>query len=419
MTAFDPTLLRQRFPSLTHSQAIFFDNPGGTQVPQSVINATAHYYRECNANIGGAFPTSQRTDAILKETRQAMADFLNAPSPECLIFGANMTTLTFHLARSIAETIAPGDEIVITTLDHDANVTPWTDLEAAGAVIRVAGVLPDGALDMNSLQSLLSERTRLVAVTHASNAVGAVPDAAKIIEMAHAVGAWVFVDAVQFAPHGPIDVQALDCDFLACSAYKFFGPHIGILYGKAEHLTTLRPHKVRPAKDGLPYRWETGTQNHEGFAAVGAALAYLNDIGEMFGAEWRDEYAAQNYTGRRLSMKTAMRAILEYEKTLSHALISGLQTVPGLKIYGPTDLNRLEQRIPTLAFTWEALSPRETAEQLAARNICCWSGNYYALLLMEHWNLEASGGAVQIGLAHYNTLAEIEFLVHSLREIQG
>ena len=420
MTAFDPALLRQRFPSLSHSEsAIFFDNPGGTQVPQSVIDASAHYYRECNANIGGAFPTSQRTDVILKETRQAMADFLNAPSPECLVFGANMTTLTFHLARSIAETIRPGDEIVITTLDHDANVTPWTDLEEVGAVIRMAGILPDGTLDMASLKSLLCERTRLVAVTNASNAVGSVPDVATIVTMAHAVGAWVFVDAVQFAPHGPIDVQKLDCDFLACSAYKFFGPHMGILYGKAEHLTTLRPHKVRPAKDSLPYRWETGTQNHEGFAAIGAALAYLNEIGERFGTEWEEEYAAQNFVGRRLTMKTAMRAILEYEKTLSRALISGLQTIPNLKIYGPTNVDRLEQRIPTLAFTWNALSPCETAEQLALRNICCWSGNYYALLLMEHWNLEAAGGAVRIGLAHYNTVAEIEMLMNALREIQA
>ncbi len=417
MTAFDPMPLRQQFPALADSHLIFFDNPGGTQVPQAVIDATTRYYQNSNANIGGAFPTSQRTDAILKETRQAMADFLNAPSPETLVFGANMTTLTFHLARSIAETIRPGDEIVITTLDHDANVTPWTDLEAAGAAIRVVGVLPDGTLDMASLEGLLNERTRLVAVTHASNATGSVPDVAAITKMAHAVGAWVFIDAVQYAPHGPIDVQALDCDFLACSAYKFFGPHVGVLYGKAEHLTGLRPHKVRPAKDTLPYRWETGTQNHEGFAAVGAALGYLNDVGEMYGGNWRAEYAAQNYTGRRLTMKMAMRAILEYEKTLSHALISGLQTVPDLQIHGLTDLDRLDERIPTLAFTWDKFSPRETAERLAGKNICCWSGNYYALRLMEHWNLEASGGAVRIGLAHYNTLAEIEELVHTLREM--
>ena len=419
MTAFDPAPLRSLFPALSHSDAIFFDNPGGTQVPQSVIDATVHYYSQCNANIGGAFPTSQRTDAMLKETRQAMADFLNAPSPETLVFGANMTTLTFHLARSIAETIKPGDEIVITTLDHDANVAPWTDLEAAGAVIRVAEVLPDGTLDRDSLQSMLSERTRLVAVTHASNAVGSVPDVAAITEMAHAVGAWVFVDAVQYAPHGPIDVQKLDCDFLACSAYKFFGPHLGVLYGKAEHLANLRPHKVRPAKDSLPYRWETGTQNHEGMAACGAALGYLAEIGERFGAAWNAEYAAQGYSGRRLTFKTAMRAILEYEKTLSHALIRGLQTIPGLTLYGPTDTDRLEKRIPTLAFTWNALPPRETTERLAAYNVYCWSGNYYALRLMEHLNLETSGGAVRIGLAHYNTLTEIERLITALREIQA
>ena len=281
---FDVNRARTQFAALSQSfegrPAIFFDNPGGTQVPDSVIDAVSRYYREQNANVGGAFPTSRRTDAVLAEARQIMTDLLNAPDPHTIVFGANMTTLTFHLARSLAETIRPGDEIVITNLDHDANVTPWTDLQAQGAIIKVVDInTEDCTLPLDNVRHALSERTRLVAVTHASNAVGTVPDVAAITRMAHEVGALVFVDAVQFAPHGPIDVQALDCDFLACSAYKFFGPHVGILYGKTAHLEQLRPHKVRPSKNTLPYRWETGTLNHEGIAGTAAAVAYMETLG--------------------------------------------------------------------------------------------------------------------------------------------
>ncbi len=284
---FDPAPLRAQFPALNHAfngqPAVFFDNPGGTQVPNAVIEAVARCYREQNANVGGAFETSRRADAVVAEARTSMADLLNAPGPETIVFGANMTTLTFHLARSIAETIRPGDEIVVTDLDHDANVTPWTDLQAAGATLRVVGIHPeDGTLDLDSLRAALSERTRLLAVTHASNAVGTITDVAAITRMAHAAGALVFVDAVQYAPHGPIDVQHLDCDFLACSAYKFFGPHVGVLYGKPEHLARFTPHKVRPAKDVSPSRWETGTLNHEGLAGVTAAVRYLEAIGRRF-----------------------------------------------------------------------------------------------------------------------------------------
>ena len=414
MTDFDAAPLRAQFPAIANTRTVYFDNPGGTQVPESVIEATSRYYREQNANIGGAFLTSQRTDAVIAGARAGMAALLNAPSPETIVFGANMTTLTFHLARSIAETIRPGDEIVITNLDHDANVAPWTDLEAAGAVIRSAGVLPDGTLNVDELQSLLNARTRLVAVTHASNAIGTVPDVAAITQMAHDAGAQVFIDAVQYAPHGPIDVQALDCDYLACSAYKFFGPHVGVLYGKAEPLRTLTPHKVKPAKDALPYRWETGTLNHEGLAAVGAAIAYLESIGERFGAEYKTEYTNVGYSGRVLTLKTAMRAIRDYEQTLSRALITGLQSLPDLTLYGLTDTHRLAERVPTVAFTSPHHTPRALAERLAQADINVWSGNYYALRLMEHLGLEATGGAVRVGLAHYNTIAEINALLNAL-----
>lgn len=410
---FDPTPLRAQFPSLSLTldghPAVFFDNPGGTQVPNRVIEAVADYYRSSNANVGGAFATSRRTDAVVAGARAAVADLLNAPGPETIVFGPSMTALTFHLARSLAETIKPGDEVVVTTLDHDANVAPWLDLEASGAVIRVIDIHPeDGTLDMEGLQAALSPRTRLVAVTAASNAVGTMPDVTRIIQMAHEVGALVFVDAVQFAPHAPVDVQALDCDFLACSAYKFFGPHMGVLYGKAEHLTRLTPHKVRPSKDAIPYRWESGTLNHEGLAGVTAAVDYLAGVGERFGPLAPD---------RRLQLKAAMSAIREYEQTLSRRLLEGLKAIGDITIYGLTDSARLDERLPTVAFTWPRLTPRETAEYLAARGFCVWSGNYYALGLMERLGLEGYGGAVRVGLAHYNAAAEIDRMVAALQDV--
>ncbi len=422
MPDFDPMPLRQQFPSLALTldahPAVFFDNPGGTQVPSAVIEAVSDYYKTSNANVGGAFATSRRTDGVVAEARAAMADFLNAPGPETIVFGPSMTALTFHLSRSLAETISPGDEVVVTALDHDANVAPWADLQAAGAIIRAADVYPaDGTLDLDSFARTLSPRTKMVAVTHASNAVGTVPPVAEIIGMAHERGALVFVDAVQYAPHGPIDVQKLDCDFLACSPYKFFGPHAGVLYGKAEHLTRLTPHKVRPSKDAIPYRWELGTLSHESLAGVTAAVTYLESVGERYGKPFRDGYAAQGYAGRRLTLKTAMAAIKAYEQTLSRHLLTGLQTLPDVTIYGLTDPGRLDERLPTAAFTWPRLTPRETAEYLATLGICVWSGNYYALRLMEALGLEERGGAVRVGLAHYNTAEEIDRMIAALHDV--
>ncbi len=290
MALLDVRMARRQFTSLAQTwegqPAVFFDNPGGTQVPDGVIEATVRYYREQNANVGGAFPTSRRTDDVVTRARQDMADLLNVAHPHEIVFGANMTTLTFHLARSLADTIQPGDEIVVTNLDHDANVAPWTDLKAQGAVVKIVDIdTNDCTLSLDGFREVLSERTKLVAISHASNAVGTVPDVSAITRLAHEVGALVFVDAVQFAPHGPIDVQALDCDFLACSAYKFFGPHVGILYGKAEHLERLTPHKVRPSKNAIPYRWETGTLNHEGLGGrVGSrAVPFHIDAGRNTG----------------------------------------------------------------------------------------------------------------------------------------
>lgn len=405
---FAPYPLRAQFPALAQEwqgrPLIFFDNPGGTQVPESVIEATAHYYRESNANIGGAFETSRRTDAVIAGARSAMADLLNAPAPETIVFGPNMTSLTFQMARAFGRTIRPGDEIIVTNLDHDANVTPWTDLQEAGAIIKVWDIENDCTLNPERLRALLSERTRLLAMTHASNAVGTIPDVAASIQLAHSAGALVYVDAVQFTPHGSVDVQALDCDFLACSAYKFFGPHVGALYGKAEHLVRLTPYKVRPAKNLIPNRWETGTLNHEGLAAVTAAVDYLAQIGRAAGAE----------NTRRQQLKRAMETIRAYEKTLSAEVLTGLSRLEGIRVQGLTDLNRLEERLPTFACTLPHCSPRAAAEYLGAQGICCWSGNYYALRLMERLGLEAQGGALRIGLAHYNTREEVERLLETL-----
>lgn len=424
MSNFDTTTLRHGFTALHQSwnsnPAVFFDNPGGTQVPDIVIEAVSRYYRDQNANVGGAFPTSKRTDIVMAEARQAMADLLNAPDPHAIIFGANMTTLTFHLARSFAETIKPGDEIVITNLDHDANVTPWTDLQAQGAVIKIVDVdTQECTLPLENVQKALTERTKLVAVTHASNAVGTIPDVASIIRMAHEVGALVFVDAVQYAPHAPIDVQALDCDFLACSAYKFFGPHVGVLFGKTHLLEALTPHKVRPAKNTLPYRWETGTLNHEGIAGTAAAITYLASLENLHAGNLSAEEKQSGITGtgRQQTLKRAMQGLKDYEQTLSRYFLTRLQEIEDITLYGIKDPTRLSERVPTFAFTWPRLSPRATVEHLAQHGIACYSGNYYALRLMERLGLEADGGAVRIGLAHYNTTEEIDRLINALQSV--
>lgn len=418
---FDIAWVRRQFPSLemVHdgNPMVFFDGPGGTQMCSRSIREMIDYMQSRCANSGGAFETSRRTDETVRLARAAMADLLNAPEPETIVFGANMTTLTFHLARSIGETLTPGDEIVVTNLDHDANVTPWVDLERCGAVIRVADIDPsDATLTVAAVESLLTERTRLVAVTHASNAVGTAPDVAAIVRSAHAVGALVFVDAVQYVPHGPVDVQALNCDFLACSAYKFFGPHVGVLYGKREHMERLTPHKVRPAKDVLPYRWETGTPNYEGLAGVLGAVDHISLVGERCGEQFAAEFASKGYSERKLTLKSAMRAIKEYERTLALHLLDGLESLPGISIYGLTDRSRIEERGATVAFNLKGIAPRAVTEYLGSLGVCCWSGNYYALRLMERLGLEPNG-AVRIGPVHYNTVAEVDRLIGLLHRL--
>ena len=415
--------IRAAFPSLAlelnGQPVVYADNPGGTQVTQACIDAVSAYYRASNANTHGAFLTSQRTDATLAEAHAAMADFLNASDPREIVFGPNMTTLTFAISRAIGRALQPGDEIVVTALDHDANVAPWLQLaEDRGLAVRMAEVdLATCTLDMADLRAKITPRTKVVALGYASNAVGTINDVATAIGWAREVGALTWIDAVQYAPHAPIDVQALGCDFLACSAYKFFGPHQGIVWGKLEHLERLRPYKVRPASDAAPDRWETGTQAHELQAGVLATLEYLAALGHPHA----ESYAAAfpGMAGRRLDLHTAMAVIQAHEQGLAARLIAGLRTIPGATLYGLLDPADLGRRVPTVALTVAGHTPRALAEGLAARGIFTWDGNYYALTLMERLGLEERGGALRIGLAHYNTADEVDRIIAALREVVG
>ena len=398
---------RKYFPALNQTQdgkpVVFLDNPGGTQCPQRVMDAMSSYLMNDNANHGGAFATSVRSDAMLHDAHQAMADMLGAASADEIVFGANMTTLTFSVSRALGRELKPGDEIVITRLDHDANISPWLLLARdTGAVVRWVDIREkDCTLDMADLEAQITSRTKIVAAGYASNAVGTINDVKTIVEMAHTVGALAYIDAVQYAPHGPIDVQALGCDLLVCSAYKFFGPHVGILYGKLDLLDRLSAYKVRPADDHPPYKFETGTLNHEGIAGTRAAVEYLAQLTGIGGS-------------RQERVHEGMTAIKEYERTLGARLISGLQQVKGCKIWGITDPARLDQRVPTVSFTLEGYSPRQIAEYLGQRGIFVWDGNYYALAVMERLGLEPTGGMVRVGPVHYNSTGEIDRLLDEL-----
>lgn len=418
----DLSSYRHYFPSLARDvdgrPAIYFDNPGGTQVAQQVIDGIVAYLQTSNANTHGAFLTSRRTDEVIDAARRGMADLLHAASPGEIVFGPNMTTLTFAFSRAIGKTLQPGDEVVVTVLDHDANVAPWLALQERGVVIRTVDVHPeDVTLDMEDLRAKINERTKLVAVGYASNAVGTINDVATAIRWAHEAGALTWIDAVQFAPHGPIDVQALDTDFLVCSSYKFFGPHLGILYGKQQHLERFPAYKVRPAPNDAPDRWETGTQNHECLAGLVGVIDYL----ELVGREQRDLYSTDyaEYSGRQRDLKIAMRAMMDYERGLSAQLIAGLREIKGATIYGITDNARLNQRVPTVTCNIEGHTPFELAQHLAAHGIFAWDGNYYALGIMERLNLESSGGALRLGMAHYNTPEEVNQVLNCLEQLPG
>ena len=411
--ALDLNYVRSQYPSLSQSvnghPTAFLDGPGGTQVPQRVIDAISAYLAHDNANTGGAYSTSRNTDAMIARARGAMADFLNC-SPDEVAFGPNMTTLTFAISRAIGRELKPGDEIVVTRLDHDANVSPWTAMaEDRGVTVRWAEIHDeDCTLDTADLASKINAKTKLVAVGYASNAVGTINPVKEVVRLAHQVGALCYVDAVHYGPHGLIDVAALDCDFLACSTYKFFGPHMGVLYGKREHLKKFRPYKVRPNTNAIPNCWEWGTLNHECIAGIEACVEYIADLGRRSNPE---------ATTRRQAIEAAFAAIHEHERGLLEKMMDGVKAIPGLKIYGITDPARYNERCTTFAVRIEGHTPPELATKLGDRGFFTWDGNYYALNLTEHLDVEKSGGFLRIGLVHYNTADEVDRLLAALRQI--
>jgi cysteine desulfurase family protein (TIGR01976 family) len=407
----DIAWVREQFPSLKldvdAKPAAFLDGPAGTQVPQQVIRAIEKYLTTANANTYGAFVTSQRTNEMISGVREAMADFFNS-APEEVVFGQNMTTITLGLARAIGRELKAGDEILVTTLDHDANVGPWRALEEKGIVVRQADIREaDCTLDLEDLARKITDRTRLVAVGYASNMVGTINPVEKITKMAHDAGALIFIDAVHYAPHGLIDVKAINCDFLACSPYKFFGPHMGVLYGKKEHLERIKPYKVRPATNASPECWETGTQVQELIAGIGAAVDYIAELGR------RCDSSAKT---RRSALAAAYATTVPYERVLLTRLVDGLETLPGIKVYGISERTRFGERCSTISFRIGDHNPTEIAAFLGDRGIFTWDGNFYALNLSERLGVEQKGGVLRVGLVHYNTPEEVDRLLEALRE---
>ncbi len=412
-TTFPVEWCREQFPALARhvdgQPAVYLDGPAGSQVPERVIEAMSRYLREMNANHGGRFATSRESDEMLDSAHEAVADLLRAPSSHATIFGANMTSLTFAFSRALARTWRPGDEVIVTRLDHDANVTPWVlAARDAGATVHHVNVrAEDCTLDLEDLRAKLSSRTRLVAFGAASNAVGTVNQIGHICDLVHEAGGQAFLDAVHLAPHHMIDVTAFRCDYLVCSVYKFFGPHVGILWGRDELLESLEPYKVRPAADTLPERWMTGTQNHEGIAGVLAAIEYLADLGRRRTPD----------ADRREALAQAFSMILIHELELCKRLVAGLLDLPGVRVWGITDPERFHERVPTVSINHRQLAPAALADYLGSRGIFAWHGNFYALPLTEALGLEPDG-MVRLGLLHYNTSDEVDRLLAVLKELE-
>jgi cysteine desulfurase family protein (TIGR01976 family) len=398
---------RSDFPSLKRRvnghPVAYFDGPGGSQVPQSVMDAITWYYRTCNANVHGGFLASKTTDDVLEETRVTVADFLNASSSTEISFGANMTTLNFFLSWALGRLLSEGDEVVITQLDHEANRGPWLRLRDRGVNVREVTMQPDGTLDYQDFEAKVNKRTRLIAVGLASNSLGTVNDAAFVREAACDSGALLLYDAVHYAPHFPVDVAALGADFLLCSAYKFYGPHVGILYSRNGLLEQLNTDRLRTQDQRAPYRIETGTLNHACISGVKAAIEYVADIGE----------------GQTLRSKvvSAMRKLGKHEYSLAKRLHCGLVEIEGLCTYGPGFEKGL--RAPTVSFTLEGFAPFEAATRLGARGFQVWSGHFYAVKAVEVLGLENQGGLVRVGISMYNTREEVDRLLAEIRSLRG
>jgi cysteine desulfurase family protein (TIGR01976 family) len=412
----DLEAIREQFPALRATDngvaRIYLDNPAGTQVPQRVVDAMSHCMLSASANLGGYFRTSEFAGTIAADAQQAMADFLNAPSAEEIIFGQNMTSLTFHVSRSIGRYLSAGDEIVLSRMDHDANVHPWV-LLARDYGLNIRWLPFDTQtfeFDLRELEKLLNERTRLVCVCAASNLTGTINDVEAICRLARDAGAWTYIDAVQSAPHVVNDVQAFGCDFLVCSPYKFFGPHQGVLWGRRDVLEALEPYKVRPAPADIPWCFAPGTASHEGMAGTAAAVEYFAWVGESM---------AGGVGSRRDRLCAGMSAIAEYEQGLSAHLVDGLQSLPGVTIHGITNADALSRRGPTIAFTHDRFAPDEIARALAAANIFAWSGHNYAVEVAKSLGLYEAGGVVRVGPVHYNTTAELDRLFEALGALFG
>ena len=418
---FDLDKIRARFPALSlvdnEIPRVYFDNPGGTQVSQMVVDRMNDCLIRSNANVHGYFHTSQEVDAIIEGAHEAIADLVNAPSRDEIVFGQNMTTLTLHISRSIGRYLKPGDEIILSRMAHDANVAPWLllardlDLEIRWMPFNTETF----EFDLEQLDAILTDKTKLVCVGGASNLTGTINDIKTISSKARDAGAWTYVDAVQAVPHVSTDVQDLGCDFLVCSAYKFFGPHIGALWGRRELLEMLEAYKVRPAANTIPACFETGTQNHEGMAGTTAAVDYFAWIGETMAGQYHKKY--ERFAGRRKYVHAAMDCLFAYEQGMAEHLIKGLQQLPGVRIHGITAADAMDRRVPTVSFTVDGDSPGFIAEQLAAQNIFVWSGHFYAVEVAQSLGLFDAGGTVRIGPVHYNSIAEIDQLLNALDDM--
>jgi cysteine desulfurase family protein (TIGR01976 family) len=399
---FDLNSIRSQFPSLlrkpNNNRITFLDGPGGTQVPDLVINAISDYYKTSNANTHGEFITTHETDAVIANMRTAMAALLNAEHSNCISIGQNMTTLNFALARGIARVLKPGDEVLITQLDHEGNRGPWLMLRDFGITVREIKLLPSGVLDYDDFAAKINENTRVVAMGMAANSIGTVNDIARARELTYKYNAWLMLDAVHYAPHFSIDVRKFGCDFLLCSAYKFYGPHVGILYSRPGLLDRIPTDRLRTAGQIAPDSIETGTLNHAAIAGVTAAVDFLASLGK--GATLRQK------------LVSAYQNIGEHERKLAIQLYEGLKKIPGVQVIGQ-DFSSAH-RAPTISFTLEGKTPQHVCAHLATKNICAWDGNFYAIRAIEILGLLEKGGVTRLGLSVYNTSEEVDITLKQL-----